>query len=99
MSGCMLCSCTMKWKKRIMRGAECTPAAVGISSASVSLQYSTVSLMKRPLTTRGCRQASQSLLSVGNKPILQHFQSPRATAARWHAMNASFGNSSECFGD
>lgn len=33
------------------------------------------------LTVRACLQASQSLVSVGNNPMLQHLYNPKAIAA------------------
>lgn len=33
------------------------------------------------LTVRGCLQASQSLLAVGNRPMLQHLYTPSPTQA------------------
>lgn len=44
----------------------------------------------------GCFHASQSLLSVGNRPILQHLYSPSAIHASWQTTNVSFCAASEC---
>lgn len=36
---------------------------------------------ERKLTVLGCLQASQSLVSVGSRPMLQHLYRPNATPA------------------
>lgn len=51
------------------------------------------------LTVRGSLQANQSLVSVGNKPMLQHLYSPNTIPANWHKTNTVLGSSKLCPGD
>ncbi len=53
----------------------------------------------RGLTVRGCLHASQSLVSVGKRPMLQHLYRPNAMPASWHTTNSTLGSNRLCPGD
>lgn len=47
----------------------------------------------------GWYHASQSLLSVGSRPMLQHLYRPSAMQAKWHSTNTVICGRREWFGE
>lgn len=92
------------------QGGVCTAAARRAQDRACAAQLNTTQLCQsRGVFQRLCEcirrrtlgalyHASQSLASVGSRPMLQHLYRPTEVQASWHTMNTSICGSTVCFG-